>query len=122
MGEKEPIKEEDMSKERKYREGEILFKEHEAPREIYLIKKGYVEILKGEKQIAVLGEGDFLGEMGVIDGKPRSATAMAKSDASVLVIDVEELKKKMEEDPMVGALITTLIRRLRETDKKLTEV
>jgi len=122
MGEKEPIKEKNMSKERKYREGEILFRERESPREIYLIKEGQVEILKGERQIAILGEGDFLGEMGVIDGRPRSATAVAKSDASVLVIDVEELKKKMEEDPMVGALITTLIRRLRETDKKLTEV
>lgn len=122
MGEKESIKEEDVSKERKYREGEILFRERESPREIYLIKEGQVEILKGERQIAVLGEGDFLGEMGVIDGRPRSATAVAKSDASVLVIDVEELKKKMEEDPMVGALITTLIRRLRETDRKLTEV
>jgi len=111
-----------MSKERKYREGEILFKEKEPPREIYLIKEGQIEITKGGKHIAVLGEGDFLGEMGVIDGRPRSATAVAKTDVSVLVIDVEELKKRMEEDPMVGALITTLIRRLRETDKKLIGV
>jgi len=111
-----------MSKERKYRAGEILFREKEPPKEIYLIKEGQIEILKGETPIAILGEGDFLGEMGVIDGRPRSATAVAKTETSVLVIDVEELKKKMEEDPMVGALITTLIRRLRETDKKLTEI
>jgi len=108
-----------MSKERRYKSGEILFREKEPPREIYLIKEGQVEILKGEKHIALLGEGDFLGEMGVIDGRPRSATAVAKTDTTVLVIDVEELKQKMEMDPMIGALITTLIRRLRETDKRI---
>ena len=111
-----------MSNERNYREGEVLFKEKEPPREIYLIKEGKIGIQKGGKEIAVLEEGDFLGEMGVIDGRPRSATAIAKTDATVLVIEVEELKKKMEEDPMLGALITTLIRRLRETNKKLVQI
>ena len=111
-----------MSSERSYKEGEILFREKEPPREIYLIKKGLIEIQKGGKEIAVLGEGDFLGEMGVIDGRPRSATAIARTDTTVLVIDVDELKKKMEEDPMIGMLITTLIKRLRETDKKLVQI
>ncbi len=110
-----------MSIERKYRKGEILFREGEPPREIFLIKEGKVEIIKGDKRLAILDAGEFLGEMAVLDGRPRSATARALEDTVVLTLDRDELLKKMEDDPMLGALITTLIRRLREADRRLAE-
>ena len=59
--------------------------------------------------------------MAVLDGRPRSATARALEDTVVLTLDRDELLKKMEDDPMLGALITTLIRRLREADRRLAE-
>ncbi|TET18348.1 MAG: cyclic nucleotide-binding domain-containing protein, partial [Candidatus Cloacimonadota bacterium] len=90
-----------------------------------LIKEGEIEISKGEgtrkKILAVLKEGDFLGEMAVIDGSPRSATATALSKIRLITLNTEEFKKEIEQDPMIGALVFTLIKRLRKTNEKLAE-
>ena len=110
-----------MSIERHYRKGEILFREGDLPSEVFLITEGKVAILKGNVKLATLGSGEFLGEMSVLDGRPRSATAKAEEETKVLALDREELLRKMEEDPLIGALITTLIRRLRDADQKLAE-
>jgi CRP-like cAMP-binding protein len=69
----------------------------------------------------VLKEGDFLGEMGVIDGSPRSATASAITETVLITLNTDEFKKEIEEDPMIGALVFTLIKRLRKTSEKLAE-
>ena len=95
--------------------GEILFSDGDPPDSVYLIKEGEIEISKGEgtkkRVLAILKEGDFLGEMAVIDGKPRSATAMAIKETLLLTLDTEDLKKEIEKDPMIGALVFTLIKR-----------
>ena len=62
--------------------GQILF------REMYVIKAGSVGVYtdygtSGEKQIAVLKQDDFLGEMGMIEGLPRNATAVILEDARI---------------------------------------
>jgi len=105
--------------------GNILFRDGDPPDSVYLIKEGNIEISKGKgtkkKILAILKEGDFLGEMAVIDGSPRSATATAITDTKLLTLDTKEFKKEIEEDPMIGALIFTLIKRLRKTNQKLAE-
>ena len=105
--------------------GDILFRDGDPPDEVYLIKEGSIEISKGsgikKKVLAILNEGDFLGEMAVIDGSPRSATAKALTETKLITLDTEEFKKEIEKDPMIGALIFTLIKRLRKTNKKLAE-
>lgn len=105
--------------------GDILFRDGDPPDYVYLIKEGEIEISKGEgtkkKVLAVLKEGDFLGEMGVIDGSPRSATAAAITEASLITLNTDDFKKEIEEDPMIGALVFTLIKRLRKTNEKLAE-
>jgi CRP-like cAMP-binding protein len=68
----------------------------------------------------IITEGEFLGEMAIIDGRPRSASAAALEDSTVIIIDRKALLKQIEEDPLLGALITTLVRRLREMDRKLS--
>ena len=105
--------------------GEVLFRDGDPPDLVYLIKEGKIEISKGEdskkKIIAILQEGDFLGEMAVIDGKARSATAKAITETRLLTLDTEEFKRDIEKDPMIGALVFTLINRLRRTDQKLAD-
>ncbi len=105
--------------------GDILFRDGDPPDSVYLIKEGEIEISKGEgtrkKILAVLKEGDFLGEMAVIDGSPRSATATALSKIRLITLNTEEFKKEIEQDPMIGALVFTLIKRLRKTNEKLAE-
>jgi CRP-like cAMP-binding protein len=105
--------------------GDILFRDGDPSDFVYLIKEGEIEISKGEgtkkRVLAVLKEGDFLGEMGVIDGSPRSATASAITETVLITLNTDEFKKEIEEDPMIGALVFTLIKRLRKTSEKLAE-
>jgi len=76
--------------EKKLNPGEVLFNEGDKGRLMYLIREGKIKITKGkgeeEKVLAVLKEGDFFGEMAIIDGSPRSASAIAVTLTSLLVI------------------------------------
>ncbi|MEO0288294.1 MAG: cyclic nucleotide-binding domain-containing protein [candidate division WOR-3 bacterium] len=105
--------------------GELLFKQGDPPDEVYLVKSGKIEIFVNEgeskKRLNIITEGEFLGEMAIIDGRPRSASAAALEDSTVIIIDRKALLKQIEEDPLLGALITTLVRRLREMDRKLSK-
>ncbi len=87
-----------------------------------MIKSGKVSIYIGEgdekKKLAVITEGEFIGEMSIIDGKPRSASAEAIETSVILILDRKTMQKQIEEDPLMGALITTLVRRLRNMDRK----
>jgi len=102
-----------------------LFKQGDPPDEVYLIKSGKIEIFVNEgenkKRLNIITEGEFLGEMSIIDGRPRSASAAALEDSTVIIIDRKTLLKQIEEDPLLGALITNLVRRLREMDRKLSK-
>ncbi len=73
------------------KKGEIIFREGDASNNTYIIKSGQVEISKGTGNqkiaLAVLKEGDVFGEMGLIEEKPRSATATALEDVRMSVID-----------------------------------
>ena len=64
---------------REFRVGDVLFHEGELGEEMYVIQSGAVEITKAmggvERPIATLGRGEFLGEMAILNGKPRTATA-----------------------------------------------
>ena len=59
--------------------GDILFHEGEPGDVMYVIREGSIRIRKdsyeGEKTLAVLGPGEFFGEMSILNDKPRSATA-----------------------------------------------
>ncbi|MGD9379750.1 MAG: Crp/Fnr family transcriptional regulator, partial [candidate division WOR-3 bacterium] len=72
-----------------------------------------------EKTLAVLKEGDFFGEMAIIDGSPRSAGAVAVTPVSLLVIDKESFKEKLRENPLIEYVLETLTRRLRTADEQI---
>lgn len=69
---------------------DILFEEGDLEKKMYIILSGKILISKGKnikKRIAVLGPGEYLGEMALIDSKPRSATASAYSESLLMEID-----------------------------------
>jgi CRP-like cAMP-binding protein len=109
--------------EKKLEQGEVLFNEGEKGDVMYLIREGKIKITKGkgedEKVLAILKEGDFFGEMAIIDGSPRSAGAIAASTVSLLVIDKETFKSKIKENPLIEYVLETLSRRLRTTDEQI---
>src|SRR5450631_3443660 len=81
---------------REFRAGEVLFREGERGEEMYFIQSGIVQILKmvgsAERPLATLGRGEFVGEMAILNDKPRTATAMVLEDARCLVIDAATLE------------------------------
>ncbi|HEC79311.1 MAG TPA: Crp/Fnr family transcriptional regulator [candidate division WOR-3 bacterium] len=109
--------------ERKLNPGDVLFEEGDKGDVMYLIREGKIKITKGkgedEKVLAVLKEGDFFGEMAIIDGSPRSASAIATTPVSLLVIDKETFKSKIKENPLIEYVLETLSRRLRTTDEQI---
>lgn len=98
--------------------GEVLFREGEPPTSGFLLESGEIEVT-----IAIAGRpivlsrlraGDILGEMGVFDGAPRSATATALSDCVLLPIDRNQISERLEKaDPIIRALLEGQVRRYR---------
>ncbi len=115
-----------------YKPGDRIIVEGERGGSLYLIYHGIVDIqkqvgsLKGnfQEKIATLQEGDTFGEMELIDQQPRSATVVAHTETTVLVMDNVDLYKLNHRDTRVVAtlllnLARALSRRLRTTDQTL---
>lgn len=109
--------------EKVLKRGEILFREGDPGDTMYLIKSGKIKIIKGggdvEKALAYLKEGDFFGEMAIIDESPRSATAIAVEETRLVIIDREAFRNQVKKSPLVEYILETLTRRLRATDEQI---
>lgn len=115
--------EEKTGYEKQLNTGKVLFKDGDPGDEMYLIKSGKIRISKAagdvEKTLAILKEGDFFGEMSVIDGSPRSATATAIEPVELVIFDREVFMNQVRENPLMEYILHTLIKRLRETDEQI---
>jgi signal transduction histidine kinase len=81
---------------------DLLFEEGSSEKKMYIILSGQVIIFKGKrniKHITVLGQGDYVGEMSLIDGLARSASAKTLSDAVLGEIDESLFKKYIASNP-----------------------
>lgn len=107
-----------------YKKDEVIFKQGELARSMFDITAGSVGIFlaygtENENRLAVLKAGDFLGEMGMIDYAPRSATAVALEDGTVLEeIGEKEFSSYFENRPeRLLQIMRQLSSRLREQTK-----
>ncbi len=106
-----------------------IFKEGEPGDVCYVITSGEVRISKfipniGEEALAVLKPGSYFGEMALIDNFPRSAHAIANTDAALLAITKTDLDRILIMDRELGykllwVFTKTLSKRLRETNEKM---
>jgi len=113
-------------KEREFSKGETIFKEGDAGNAFYIIKSGAIEILKGDPlknrqiRLAVRGEGDFFGEMSLLEDSPRFAYAKAVQDSVVLEISREDFKNLIAKNPpMAMEVMGVLSSRIREADLQM---
>jgi len=112
---------------RVYRPGQVLFREGDDSWAAFLIEKGSVEILRREGEprevrLATVGEGELIGEMGLIDDEPRSATARAETLTVVQVITEQNFSRLMASaEPGLVALLKVLLRRLRAANEALSQ-
>src|SRR3954462_7498706 len=105
--------------------GAYLFRAGDAGDSMYVIEDGKIQISMrssdGEDLIlAVLGPGDFFGEMALIDGKPRSANAKVVEHCRLAVLSRSHFLSFVGRSPNVAVeMLTALSRRLRRTDELL---
>ncbi len=109
---------------RDFAAGEVLFREGDAGEDMYVIQSGRVRIVKrvgGEyRSLATLGRGEFLGEMAILNGKPRTATALVLEDARCLVIDAATLEQMIATSTEIAVrLVKKLARRLDSADEMI---
>jgi CRP/FNR family cyclic AMP-dependent transcriptional regulator len=83
----------------------------------YLILNGKVEVIRDGEKLAVLETGNFFGELGVIDGKPRTADVVAVTETKCWVLSQWAMKSVLTDHPEVAlSMLQELVRRLRATD------
>lgn len=102
--------------------GQTLFLEGDGGDEMYIVRTGHIRILKQEGRkstdVALLGPGAVLGEMSLLDGGLRSASAIAAEPADLFVIGKNHLDQSLLQTPAWFAqMIRILIQRLRQTTK-----
>ena len=107
--------------------GEVVVEEGISQRAIFVVEEGAVRIERGnaEMVLAVLGPGQFFGEMSFIDGAPTSARVVANAPTKVRMIDMVTLENLTAVDPTFGArlyrsLAAILVERLRVTSTDLS--
>ena len=78
-------------------EGQILMKQGDYSTELIGIQEGTADVLQDGKKIASLGEGDLIGEMGLLEREPRNADVIATSPMRVMKLTHWEIRRMSEE-------------------------
>jgi small-conductance mechanosensitive channel/CRP-like cAMP-binding protein len=100
--------------------GEAIVGEGEPGDSLLVIDRGRVRIAKGDLALATLGPGEFFGEMSLLTGEPRSASAVAETPTEVIVLDRAALAPLLERDPALAETLSRLLAaRAASTEERL---
>jgi CRP-like cAMP-binding protein len=91
-------------------EGHELATEGRFAHEFFVIQEGTAEVRKGGVRIAVLGPGDFFGEIGLLEKERRTASVVAATDMRLIVMFQREFKQMEQDMPKVADRIESAIR------------
>jgi CRP-like cAMP-binding protein len=98
---------------RTYPKNTMIFSENEPGSELYIIQRGVVKITKivedNEVLLAMLKQGDIFGEMALLENKPRSASAIANEDCSLMAVNKANFERMVQTQPQLITKLTTLL-------------
>jgi len=99
--------------------GDVIFKDGDAPDKMYVVISGVVEIHLRDTVIETVPQGGTFGEMALIDGSPRSATVIAKTDSEVAAIDKRTFVLLVDEMPYFALFVMrNMVDRLRRMNEQ----
>ncbi len=109
---------------REFPRGTVLFREGDAGDAMYVVHRGKVVITARvgavEKVLSTLGQGEFLGEMSILNRAPRSATATCAEDCVLLVVDARTFEAMIRASAEIAVrMIQKLAARLAEADRQI---
>lgn len=96
--------------------GEAVTREGDEGDAFFVIVSGTADVLRGDRQLASLGAGDFFGEIALIDGRPRTATVVARDDLVLLRLSRDAFLRLVDEQPATRhGVLMALTARIRTT-------
>jgi CRP/FNR family cyclic AMP-dependent transcriptional regulator len=109
---------------RRYTGGDVIFREGDQGREVFILQEGRVRVLKRvrlvERSLQILKPGDLFGEGALLPGTPRTSSAVALSDVVVLALDPETFGALLQGSAAVAMrLVQQLVRRLRDAEDQI---
>jgi len=113
---------------RRYRKGEIIFRKEDLGNSFFIVKEGKVKIFTSiggdkKKTFAFLKRGDSFGEMSLLGGRVRSASAQAAEETELYVISKKNFKRLIMANPdFTLKLMQTLADRLTRADREIASM
>jgi CRP/FNR family transcriptional regulator, cyclic AMP receptor protein len=110
----------DLPEVKPYPAGELIFREGEPGKTMYLVIEGEIDLVVGRAVVETAKPGTFIGELVLIDDAPRSAAARAKTDCRIFPIDEERFRSLVQSTPsFVLDVMKGLALRLRRTNSRI---
>ena len=113
------------SARRSYPKGRTIVAEGEPSQSMYILLAGRAKVQRSDSEgkeviLAVLGSGEFFGEMSLIDDSPRSASVITLEPCEFMAVSKDAFKSMLMQSPDVAMnVMRGLVRRLREADQKI---
>ncbi len=99
--------------------GTVIVDQGQTGREAFVIINGSATVKRNGKKVATLGAGSVVGELSLLDHGPRTATVVAETDCTVLVISQRQFLAVIDAIPAIShKLLATLAGRIRELDRQ----
>jgi CRP/FNR family transcriptional regulator, cyclic AMP receptor protein len=103
-----------------FKAGDVIFREGDEAKELFVIKSGQVRIQIGNRTVTELAADSIFGEMALIDSEPRSATAVAIADVELVPVSEKQFLFLVSQTPYFALkVMRVLAQRLRVTNKTL---
>jgi len=109
---------------RSFKKGNIILFEEDPGDSLFIIKEGKVKITRLSEEgkeviLSILGEGEFFGEMSLLDGEARSANVIALADSDVFILKRDEFLNILTDNPQIAiSLLEELAYRIRKSDQE----
>ncbi|MFP5321075.1 MAG: cyclic nucleotide-binding domain-containing protein [Acidimicrobiia bacterium] len=88
-----------MGEEVEVEQGAVITEQGEVGREAYVVCSGEVEVRVNGQPVATAGSGSVLGEMALLDLRPRSATLVARTPVNLMAYDAKQFRKILDDMP-----------------------
>ena len=117
-----------LTKRRSFRSGEVIFHRDDPGQVLYLIKEGKVKICLispdgQEISLVVFGKGEYFGELALLDGRPRSADAIALEKVECYSLQRSDFHNAIMKNPRIAIrVLEVLCKRLRDTDQQVEDL
>jgi CRP/FNR family cyclic AMP-dependent transcriptional regulator len=99
--------------------GQVIFSSGDPGHQMFIVRTGTVELRIGDTVVETVGQGGIFGELALVDSSPRSATAIAGSDCTLVMVEQRSFNDLLRRVPGLGLeIMKVMASRLRRASQK----